>query len=306
MEIKRRNILRGLAAAPLLFGFDTIFANSLLDVNESKELKKTSKVKFSVNAYTFNEQLRSGKMDFYDMMKFASDLGLDAVDLTGYYFSTYPNIPDDESLFKLKKKALELGLNITWTGVRNNFINPNKTERTADIELIRKWLEVSSKLGATIMRVFPGFKKHNGFTRDQVKDWMVADFKKCAEYAKSTGVLLGMQHHNEFFYQADEVLDILKRVDSEWFGLILDIGSVRRGNPYKEIAKLAPYANYWFLKELVYVKGVPEQVNMKKIAPILKENNYKGYISFESLTKGDPKEIVTRMYSDFKNAYGSL
>ncbi|WP_159949808.1 sugar phosphate isomerase/epimerase family protein [Polaribacter septentrionalilitoris] len=302
MDKKRRNILKGLAAAPLILGSNNLFSNTLI---ETKTIKSVAKVKFSVNAFTFNEQLRSGEMDFYDMMEFAADLGLDAVDLTGYYFSTYPNIPNNETLFQLKKRALELGLNITWTGVRNNFINPDKIARASDIELIKKWLEVSSKLGASIMRVFPGFKKHKGFTRDQVKEWMVADFKECAKYAKKTGVLLGMQHHNEFLYKADEVLDILKRVDSEWFGLILDIGSVRRGNPYKEIAKLAPYANYWFLKELVYVNGVPEQVNMKKIVPILKENNYKGYISFESLTEGDPKEIVRRMFTDFRNAYGN-
>lgn len=304
MDKKRRDVLKSFAIAPLLLSSSSLFSNSLF-ANSYSDTKKTSKVKFSVNAFTFNEQLRSGEMDFYDMMDFAANLGLDAVDLTGYYFSAYPNIPDDKTLFQLKKKALELGLNITWTGVRNNFINPDKKARAADIELIRKWLEVSSKLGASIMRVFPGFKKHEGFSRDQVKEWMVQDFKECAKYAEKTGVLLGMQHHNEFLYKADEVLDILKRVDSEWFGLILDIGSVRKGNPYEEIAKLAPFANYWFLKELVYVNDVPEQVNMKKIAPILKENNYKGYISFESLTEGDPKEIVTLMFNDFNEAYYS-
>lgn len=304
MDKKRRDVLKSFAIAPLLLSSSGLFSNSLF-TNPLSKPKKASKVKFSVNAYTFNEQLRSGEMDFYDMMDFAANLGLDAVDLTGYYFSTYPDIPNNETLFQLKKRALELGLNITWTGVRNSFLNPNKKARTADIELIKNWLEVSSKLGASIMRVFPGFGKHKGATRDEVKEWMVADFKECAKYAKETGVLLGMQHHNEFLYKADEVLDILKRVDSEWFGLILDIGSVRRGNPYEEIAKLAPYANYWFLKELVYVNGVPEQVNMKKIVPILKQNNYKGYISFESLTEGDPKEIVTRMFNDFNDAYYS-
>jgi len=74
-------------------------------------------------------------------------------------------------------------------------------------------------------------------------------------HAEETGVIAGMQHHNDFLYEADEVIDILKRVNSDWFGLILDIGSLRRGDPYKEIQKLAPYAI-----------------------------NYTGYISFESLT----------------------
>ncbi len=305
MDKKRRAILKGLACAPLFLGSGTALSNPSFS-DEFLEAKKPSKIKCSVNAYTFNEQLRSGEMNFYDMMEFAANLGLDAVDLTGYYFANYPDIPDDTTLFKLKKKALELGLNITWTGVRNSFITGNKTKRANDIELIKKWLEVSSKLGASIMRVFPGFGKHKGFSKEEVKAWMVADFKTCAKYAAQNGVLLGMQHHNEFLFKADEVLDILQRVDSEWFGLILDVGSVRKGNPYEEIATLAPYANYWFLKELVYVNGIPEQVNMKKITAILKENNYKGYVSFESLTEGDPKEIVTRMFNDFNDAYNTV
>jgi len=209
-------------------------------------------------------------------------------------------------LFQLKKKALQLGLNISWTGVRNNFVKPDKTSREADIELIKNWLMVSSKLGASIMRIFAGKGKHGEYTRDEVKKWMVSDFKECAQYAEEIGVIAGLQHHNDFLYEADEVIDMLYRVDSDWFGLILDIGSLRRGDPYREIQKLAPYANYWFIKELVYVNGIAEPVNMKKIANILKESNYTGYISFESLTDGDPKQIVSSMFKDFKTEYEKL
>ena len=300
MDKKRRNLLGSLALAPILLGSRSLFASSL-----SKTLAP-SRLQYSINAFTFNSLLRSGEMTFFDMMEFASTLGLNAVDLTGYYFSDYPKIPDDKTLFQLKKKALQLGLNISWTGVRNNFVNPDKTSRESDIELIKNWLQVSSKLGASIMRIFAGNGKHEGYSRDEVKKWMVTDFQECAKYAEETGVITGMQHHNDFLYEADEVIDILKRVDSDWFGLILDIGSLRRGDPYKEIQKLAPYANYWFIKELVYVDGIAEPVNMKKISKILKDANYTGYISFENLTDGDPKQIVTSMFNDFRTEYEKL
>ncbi|WP_163377791.1 sugar phosphate isomerase/epimerase family protein [Cyclobacterium sp. SYSU L10401] len=297
MNKKRRNLLRSAALAPILLGSRHLFSSPLMNT------LAPSRLQYSINAYTFNSLLRSGEMTFFDMMEFAATLGLNAVDLTGYYFSDYPEIPDDKTLFQLKKKALQLGLNISWTGVRNNFVNPDKNSRASDIELIKNWLQVSSKLGASIMRIFAGNGKHEGYSRDEVKEWMVSDFKACARYAEETGVMAGMQHHNDFLYEADEIIDILKRVDSDWFGLILDIGSLRRGDPYKEIQKLAPYANYWFIKELVYVDGIAEPVDMKKIAKILKDVNYTGYISFESLTDGDPKQIVTSMYNDFRTAY---
>lgn len=300
MDKKRRNVIRSLAFAPFLVSSHNLLASPLI-----KPLT-ASRLQYSVNAFTFNSLLRSGEMTFYDMMEFAADLGLNAVDLTGYYFADYPQIPDDKALFQLKKKALQLGLNISWTGVKNNFVNPDKTSRELDIELIKNWLQVSSKLGASIMRIFAGTGKYDGYSKDEVKKWMVSDFEECAKYAEETGVIVAMQHHNDFLYEADEVIDILERVDSEWFGLILDIGSLRIGDPYNEIQKLAPYASYWFIKELVYVNGVAEPVDMKKIARILKDANYTGYISFESLTDGDPKQIVKSMFNDFRTEYEKL
>jgi len=94
-------------------------------------------------------------------------------------------------------------------------------------------------------------------------------------------------------------------VDSKWLGLILDVGSLRKGDSYKEIQKLAPYATYWFIKEHVYPNGEKTTVDMRKIANILIESNYRGYVSFESLSEGDPKEIVVDMVADFRSAYGS-
>ena len=222
MDKKRRNVLRSVALAPLLASTPSLFASS---DNKTSSLPST-RLQYSVNAFTFNSQLKSGDMTFLDMMQFAANLGLNAVDLTGYYFSGYPDIPKNETLFQLKKKALQLGLNISWTGVRNNFVKPDKASRSADIKMIQNWLQVSSKLGAGVMRIFAGKGKYDGYSKEAVKDWMVNDFKTCANYAEETGVIAALQHHNDFLYTADEVIEILKRVDSEWFGLILDIGSL--------------------------------------------------------------------------------
>ncbi|REG79584.1 sugar phosphate isomerase/epimerase family protein [Algoriphagus antarcticus] len=300
MDKKRRNILRGLAIAPALFASHHQSASSKTD-NLAQH-----RVQYSVNAYSFNSLLRSGEMTFFDMMEFAAEIGLNAVDLTGYYFPSYPEIPSNSELFPLKRRALELGLNISWTGIRNDFVNPDADSRKADRDLIKKWLTVSSNLGASIMRVFTGKHSYDGFTRDEVKNWLVEEYKICAGYGEESGVIVGLQNHNEFLFQSDEIIDILKRVDSEWFGLILDIGSLNAVNPYDEIEKLAPYANYWFIKEHVFPNGIKTEVDMKKLAPIIRNQGYQGYISFESLSDGDPKQIVSSMFIAFRTAYEKL
>jgi hypothetical protein len=183
MDRKRRNIMRSLVLTPFLLG-----AGNLMAGTKSEPVSK-GRLQYSINAYSFNSVLRSGEMTFFDMMEFAADIGLDAVDLTAYYFSSYPDIPINSELFTLKRKALELGLAIPWTGVRNNFVNPDQASRKADSDMIGKWINVSSTLGATIMRVFTGKHEYDGFTKDQVKEWLVEEFKTCAGYGAENGVI---------------------------------------------------------------------------------------------------------------------
>jgi len=293
--MNRRNFIGRAAFAPLFLGAPSII--------HSRELpRKDMRIRFSVNAYSFNSMLRSGEMTFFDMMEFAADIGLDAVDLTGYYFSTYPETPGDDELYELKLKALELGLNITWTGVRNDFVTAESDSRKQDREMIRQWLGVSSKLGASIMRVFPGTGDPGDYSREAIKERMVEDFRICAGYARQSGVMLGLQHHNDFLYSGEEIIDILERVNSPWFGLILDTGSLHAEDPYNEIKKLAPYANYWFIKEHVYPGGVKTPVDIELIGQILSDTGYRGYVSFESLSEDDPKVIIRSMSEALRTA----
>lgn len=302
MANKRRTFLRNLALTPLI-----ISSNKLLAFSNPKTEVKKKRLQYSINAYSFNSELRSGEMTFFDMMEFAAEIGMDAIDLTGYYFSSYPETPENSELFALKRKALALGLDIAWTGVRNNFVTPDTSARKTDVELIKNWLEVSSKLGATIMRIFTGKADYDGFTKEEVKEWLVNEYKICATYGQEHGVIVGLQNHDEFLFTSDEVIDIIKRVDSEWFGLVLDTGSLPSENTYDEIEKLAPYGNYWFIKEHVKTKNsVKVPVDLKKMASIIKNQGYQGYVSFESLSEGDPKEIIKSMFHTFKNEYEEL
>lgn len=297
MQKSRRAFLQNMALAPLILG-----TGRLMAFPSTEQPNKKNRVQYSVNAYSFNSLLRSGEMTFVDMMEFAADIGLDAVDLTGYYFSSYPKKPSNEELFTLKRKALELGLDIAWTGIRNDFVTPDIESRNADKAHIKDWLEVSSKLGATIMRVFTGRNKSEDFTKDQIKDWLVSEFKTCAEYGAENGVIVGLQNHDEFLFTSSEVIDILKRVNSDWFGLILDCGSLPSNDPYTEIAKLAPYANYYFVKEHVKTQDSTKiPADIERIASIIKNQNYKGYVSFESLADGDTKAIIKDMLETFQS-----
>ena len=300
MNTNRRDALRKIALTPALFVAPTILTAATKDSIEPI----AQRIQYSVNAYSFNDEFRSGKMNLFDMMEFASEIGLNAVDLTAYYFSSYPRLPKKTEIFALKKRALDLGLNISWTGVRNNFVTANVESRKADREMIKNWLDISSRIGSSILRIFTGRNIPDGYSKEQVKTWLIEEYKLCAKYGEQTGVIVGLQNHNEFLFKADEVIEILEKVNSEWFGLILDISGLRTTNdPYAEAEKLAPYANYWFIKEHVYQNQEKKRTDMSKMASMIKQHDFRGYVSFESLSDGNPKEIIKEMVYDFKREF---
>lgn len=301
-DINRRNFLKSAMTIPVI----TSAAMSLKDVKSYSQTKVKRaggpNIKISCNAYSYNNYLREGEMTLDDLFELCAKLDFDAVDPTGYYFPNYPDVPDDEYIYHIKRKAFLLGLDISGTGVKNDFTNPDKSKRKADVELVKRWMECASKLGAPVIRIFGGRGIQSGYTEEEVTEWVVEGIKECADYGKKCGVMAAIQNHNEFFKTADQILKVLRMVDSDWVGLMVDTGSFRGTDPYEEIAKAAPYAITWQIKEIVTFQDRKEKINLNKIINILRNVDYRGYIPIEHVGEGDPKIVVPRFLKEVREA----
>jgi sugar phosphate isomerase/epimerase len=133
---------------------------------------------------------------------------------------------------------------------------------------------------------------------------MVADFKECAAFGKQHGVMVALQQHNDFLKTAAETIRVIDAVGSDWFGCILDIGSLRSGDPYAEIETLVPYAVSWQIKENVGRDGQEEPTDLAKIKAIIDRSGYRGYVPFEALGAGDPRVKVTDFLEKIRQAFG--
>ena len=51
-------------------------------------------------------------------------------------------------------EATDLGLEISGTGVRNDFTAADVAVRKAGVQRIKTWIEVAAKLGAPVIRAF--------------------------------------------------------------------------------------------------------------------------------------------------------
>lgn len=261
-------------------------------------------LKTSLNAFSFNDPLLNGTMTISDMLDFCAAAGFEGVDITGYYFKGYPLVPPDDYLYQVKRKAFSLGLEISGTGVRNDFTFADSARRQQEIALVKNWIEVAAKIGAPVIRIFAGNQKTDGYTNEQVTQWMLKDIQTCVDYGKQHGVVIGLQNHNDFIQTAAQVNSMIESINSEWLGLILDTGSYRVNDPYEEIALSAKHAVNWQVKEKIFIKGEEKDADLDKLIAIIKSSGYKGYLPIETLGEGDARAKVIALLGKLNKALG--
>ena len=254
-----------------------------------------ARLKTGLNAYSFNKALndnlkgRGKGVTLFDLLDYCAEQNFDALDPTGYFFPGYPKVPDGKYVNEFKRRAFQLGVDISGTGVRNDFATPDKEKRAADVKHVKEWVEVAAQLGAPVLRVFAGTEPKD-HSRDEVDQWMVEELKKCVEHGQKYGVLIGIQNHWDYLKTSEQVLKIVKMVDSEWFGSIVDTGYFLTEDPYKDMEAVAPYAVNWQVKEKVDGQEFKVKTDLNKIVGIAKKVGYRGYLPIETLSKktGEP------------------
>lgn len=267
------------------------------------------RLKMGLNAFSFNHELQSGQMSMNDVIDFCAEHAIDGVDMTGYYFAGYPEAPSDQVVYNLKKYAFLNGVTITGTGVRNDFALTDPTSRKGHIQLVKDWVDVAAKLGSDVVRVFSGKRVAEGSTFDETLKWMIPAFQECAEYGQQHGVIIGLQHHDDFLKTADETIRVVEEVDSEWFSVILDVGSLRVHDAYDEIEKLVPYASTWQVKEQVWFGDKAMPIDLPRLKAIIDRAEYRGFLPFEALGR-DPdaktrRKTVARFIAQVREVFFS-
>jgi sugar phosphate isomerase/epimerase len=289
--LQRRRFLQSVLTASAVTGLNGMsLANTLTP--DRLSFSDKSRFKISLNAYSFNKPLIAKTTSLEELIGFCSKEGFDAIDTTGYYFPGYPEVPSDEYIYRLKNKAHRSGIEISGTGIRNEFAEPDKAKRKEEVLFVKRWIEVAAKLGAPVIRIFTGKTLPANHSWEEVEEWIVEDIISCVDHAKKYGVIVAVQNHNDFVKTADQAIDIIKKVNSEWFGLVLDTGSFVTEEPYHEIEKTARYAVNWQIKEKLNYQGQSIDMNLKKLFRIIKASDYRGYLPIETLSPGDPFQIV--------------
>ena len=273
--------------------------------------------RIAVATYSFwqfrNDELR----DLEKCIDLAADMGFDGVEILHRQMENESNA----YLQRLKRRAFLRGLDLCGFSTHQGFLSPDKEVRRQNIDHTIHCIEMAYALGIPTMRVntgrwgtsrdfdelmanrgiepnLPGYSDEDGF------GWVISCLEECLPAAERCGVLLGLENHWGLGRTPEGVLRIIKAIDSPWLQATLDTGNFLE-DPYDRLEMMAPQAvlvqaktyyggGLWYSLDLDY----------PRIARMLRQHDYQGYVSLEFEGKEDPLTGIPKSLALLRENFG--
>ena len=181
-------------------------------------------MRIGCSSYSYRQLFAEGRMNVYAFLDKAYELGLDGVELLTGMFST-----EREDLIKIRRRAMELGLQVAACTIGCAATTDDADQRAASMEASKGWVDTAHFLGAPALRVDTGGMPQ-GMELDQAFENCINFFKELSAYSGDFGISLGMENHSAVSNTGENVVRVVEGVGSKWFGLTPDFGNfVGRG-----------------------------------------------------------------------------
>jgi sugar phosphate isomerase/epimerase len=265
---------------------------------------RPSHLKLSLAAFSYRDSLIGPKksMDLFGFVDLAADLGLDAVELTSYYF---PENVSSDYLNRLKTHAFLQGLDVSGTAVMNDFCLAPGAEADKEVNHVRTWIGHAAELDAPTIRVLSG-NWLQGTSDEELERRVIQRIESLLPYAAEKGVILALENHGGgVTVTGDQLLRLVRAIKGPNFGVNLDTGNFHGPDPYAEIAQAAPYAVNVQVKTEIRRRGQSkEAADLARVIAILRESRYSGYVVLEYNAPEDPKIAVPRYIKALRSLIG--
>jgi sugar phosphate isomerase/epimerase len=142
-----------------------------------------------------------------------------------------------------------------------------------------------------------------GFTEDDGFTWCIDSIEKCLPAAQENGVVLALENHWGLTRSPEGLLRIHDTINSPWLGILMDTGNFME-NPYEKLEMIA--AKTVFVQAKTYYgdgEWYTLDLDYKRIAGILRNHNYHGYVSLEFEGKEDADSGVAKSIAMLREAF---
>jgi sugar phosphate isomerase/epimerase len=213
----------------------------------------------------------------------------------------------EEKIDQLVKELAANKLRVVCLSPSSDFLAPSGSSRQNnnlpvpdDMTVLRKVIDLATKLGKPCVRPFPCSDKPRHMTTQEALNIIIRGLRECAEYAESYDVKIAVDiTHSRVTGVVRNAVEVIERVDSDYCGVNIHTG----GRAAILLAEALIY-NGWgdkiFHTHLVDSKTVPGQrygqpvslgegdSYIEEFLRILRDTRYSGWYNFEG-RKDDAK-----------------
>jgi len=289
----------------------------------SNPMAGKNRIKLAIASYSY-WHFRDPKVSIETVIDKAAAIGVEGVDI----LHRQMDLPEREPLTaahraylqSLKRQAFRNGLALVCLSTHQSFVNPDPAKITEHVEHTKKCIEICYELGVPCLRVntgrwntigdFDELMRQRGIepilpghTEEEGFKWCIDGIERCLPKADQCGVMLALENHWGLARTPEGQLRILNSIKSPWLGALMDTGNFLE-DPYDKLKLIAPRTVYvqaktydgggeWYTLDLDY----------RRIAGILSEAGYNGYVSLEFEGKESPDIAVPKSIGMLRTAF---
>lgn len=281
------------------------------------------RLKLAIASYSY-WHFRSARVPIETVMDKAAALNADAVDILHRQMDLEEKAPLDRAgrayLRKLKRHAFLNGLSICCLSTHQTFVSPKPEVLAENVEHTKKCIEIAYELGCPCIRIntgrwgtskdFDDLMAHRGiepplagYTEEDGFKWCVDGIRRLLPKAEECGVVLALENHWGLARTPEGLLRLLNSVSSPWLGALMDTGNFLE-DPYDKLKAIAPKTVY--VQAKTYYGGgewYTLDLDYRRIAGILADVKYSGYVGLEMEGKEDPDQAVAKSVAMLRKAF---
>ncbi len=286
---------------------------------------RKKRIKLGIATYSY-WHFKTEKVPIETVIDKTAEIGVEGLDI----LHRQMDLPEKEPLTaahrsylqKLKRHAFHNGVDLVCLSIHQNFVSPDPAERQKQVDHTHKCLEIAYELGVPCIRLnsgrwntikdFDDLMKARGIepilpghTEDDGFNWCIECIEKCIAKAEQCGVVMALENHWGLSRTPEGQLRLINAVPSPWLGALMDTGNFME-DPYDKLEQIAPKTVYaqaktyygggeWYTLDLDY----------NRIAKILNNAGYTGYISLEFEGKEDPNIAVPKSIELLRKTIGA-
>jgi len=285
--------------------------------------KSRPRVKLAVASYSY-WHFRGPKVTIEQVIENAGAVGVNGVDI----LHRQMDIPEREPLTDahrahlrhLKRHALRHGVGLVCLSIHQDFVDPDREFLRREVAHTEKCIEIACELGVPCVRInsgrwntiksFDDLMKARGIepvlagvTEDDGFKWCIESIEKCLPKAEQCGVVLAVENHWGLSRTPEGLLRIVNGFNSPFVGAMMDTGNFLE-DPYDKLKSIAPKTVY--VQAKTYFGGgewYTLDLDYKRIARILADVNYSGYVAIEFEGKAPAEEAVPKSVAMLRDAF---